>query len=128
MNKTITGIYASEKDAEAVKQELSAANIDLENIRTVAPKDLPEADASSGNDNPDESLGEKVQDFITSFFDPDNTDELRESHRQAVRNGSTLVIVEPDTELDAERAERILGSHLSRENRTAVPEASGPDS
>lgn len=119
MRKTLTGVYASEAAAESAKQALSAANIDLENIRTVTPQDLPEANSSGSRHAPDESVGEKVADFITSFFDTNDTDELRESQRQAVRNGSSLVIVEPDTDLDAERAERILGSHLTQGSSAA---------
>lgn len=124
MNKTLTGVYASEAEAESAKQALSAENIDLENIRTVTPQDL-EANSSADDD---ETLGEKVSDFISSFFDSTDTDELRESHRQAVRNGSTLVIVEPDTDLDAQRATRILGSHLSPGSTAAAADATTRDS
>ena len=113
MSTNIVGVYDDQNEAEQVRQRLTSANISESDIRTVTPQDMRDGKTRSDYQGDDASMGEKISDFFSSLFGSDEEDKIGSRYLEAVRRGSTLVVVETNNDEDIERAREILDSDTS---------------
>lgn len=109
---TIIGVYDDRTDADRAKKALIDKGVDSSDVRTVTRSDI-DADRNRGTDQNDESMGERVSGFFGSLFGSNEQEELGSQYLEAVRRGSTLVVVDADNDGDIRVAEQVMSAHRS---------------
>lgn len=115
MKNTIVGVYDTLETAERVRDDVRASGVDMGDIRVISPDDVRENDPVD-RDSESKSMTDSISDFFTSMFGEDDTDKVGDRYLDAARAGSSLVVVDidsDDNDVDAARVNEIIESHGS---------------
>ncbi|HEY1325594.1 MAG TPA: DUF2382 domain-containing protein [Casimicrobiaceae bacterium] len=103
MERTMIGVFDSEEEARAVKQELASAGIEGDRIHVRAGSTDDVAGARTGAEAGEEEHREDHRGFWARLFGfDDDADEHAGQYGEAVRRGSCLVVVDS---IDADRVD-----------------------
>ena len=113
MNNTIIGVYDDRQDAALAIATLQKQGLLGSQIRMVGPEDMQAGKTRSDYHDDDPTFGEQIAAFFSSLFGDDDEDVLGPRYLEAVRRGSTLVVVDVDDDKEILVAERVMSAHRS---------------
>ena len=111
MNNTIIGVYDDRQDAALANATLQKQGIAQSQIRMVRPEDMQAGRTRSDYQDEDLTFGEQISAFFSSLFGGDDEEVLGPRYLEAVRRGSTLVVVDVDEEKEVQVVERVMSEH-----------------
>ena len=111
MNNTIIGVYDDRQDAALANATLQKQGIAQSQIRMVRPEDMQAGRTRSDYQDEDLTFGEQISAFFSSLFGSDDEEVLGPRYLEAVRRGSTLVVVDVDDDKEVQVAERVMSEH-----------------
>ena len=111
MNNTIIGVYDDRQDAALANATLQKQGIAQSQIRMVRPEDMQAGRTRSDYQDEDLTFGEQISAFFSSLFGSDDEEVLGPRYLEAVRRGSTLVVVDVDDDKEVQVVERVMSEH-----------------
>ena len=111
MNNTIIGVYDDRQDAALANATLQKQGIAQSQIRMVRPEDMQAGRTRSDYQDEDLTFGEQISAFFSSLFGSDDEEVLGPRYLEAVRRGSTLVVVDANDEKEVQVVERVMSEH-----------------
>lgn len=128
MKTTLVGIFDDREAARRAVRQLAKAGIKQSDVSVVEGSPEGKGYMKYGGDNLEtgESIGDKVANFFDSIFGSDINDDERGIYSEAVRRGSSTVVVNA-SDAQAERAAAVLNENgaVDIDRRAAQYRASG---
>jgi uncharacterized protein (TIGR02271 family) len=126
MATTLIGIFDDFTEAQAAVRELLQSGFKQKDVQLVRSDEGKGYATYSGTDKKGKSVGDKISDFFANLFGTDVDESERGIYAEAVRRGSTSVIVNATDEA-VDQAADILNRHnaIDIDRRAAQYRASG---
>ena len=130
---TIIGVYDDRTDADRAKKALLDKGVASSDVRTVDRSDIDSDRARGSAQKGDESMGEQISGFFGSLFGSNEEEKLGSQYLEAIRRGSTLVVVDADGDDDVRVAEQghelpSVGRYRQARRELATAGLAGPRS